>query len=715
MKGTSVAPEEQSPISWIRLFRWARQALAGLFGPFFLITFIGLASAWMVQYNLQIVTNLIGSAGAGGGAAAEAPATQPDAAESGEAGAAATGKAAGDGGGFSFIEAIVPDDIVPSAILLAVTGVLVIALAFGNRVGTVWLNTLMLRKLQLRVHDKLLRLGPSYHRQHDMGEKQTIVTMYSQNAQPMLRDVLAFPIVRLGSLASALLLLFHNLNKLRTEGQGSMVYAVLAVLLIVLPIGGWYLSGRLRKASRVVRDKQAMISSTLVDSLTAPQEVQIMDAGGRRSATFAAKLKELAMAQVQAALRNEMSVQFQAAVPELLRIGLVLWAVFVFGRDNPGAAVQSIVGIYFFVPLVVQPIQEIIQFYSMLNASWPNIEKVGLTLEESEQVKDTGKKTVADIESFDVVVKDVTFAPQPDLTVLENLDFSFPKDKITALVGEAGSGKSTILQMVARLFDPNEGQVLLGGTDIKELKLSSLRSVIGTVSQFPLFIEADVRQNLRLAEPDATDAQMEAACRTADVWPTLEKLAPSDPLSVHVPRVAGAGLSGGERRRLAIARAILTDPKILLLDEPSTGIDALSVRKIADELRKTSEGRTVLLVDHDMDLVEALADVVCCLEGGRISDVGTPKELTSRPSLFGRLLAARRTYGGGKDEIEIDGTVPVRRVDVSQAGKEGAAKAGAAKAGAAKGGEAPPQPPGEGPSPDRPLKAGKGMAQLVED
>jgi ABC-type multidrug transport system fused ATPase/permease subunit len=213
--------------------------------------------------------------------------------------------------------------------------------------------------------------------------------------------------------------------------------------------------------------------------------------------------------------------------------------------------------------------------------------------------------------------------------------------------------------MVARLFDPTVGRVTIGGTDVRDFKIAQLRAMSATVSQFPLFIEASVRENLRLGRADATDADMKHACMEADVWEALARISPGDPLAALVPRLAGkAGLAGGERRRLSIARTLLTDAPILLLDEPSTGIDALSVSKIIGVLRSRPD-RTILIIDHDMDLIRAVADVVCCLENGKFVDVGSPEEMLQRPTLFKSLLDLRRAYASGGD-LEVTGTVPVR-------------------------------------------------------
>ena len=667
MKGPIAPPVAQSPLSLRKLFRWSTQAISGIAGPFYLITFLTLLTNLVALYNAQLITNFIAQVQRGG-----------------------TKKASE---GFSLIDAILPNDIGATAILFAITALLLIGLGFANRVGTVWINTLMLRGLQLRLHDKLMRLGPNYHGRHDMGENQAVIMQYSQQAQGTLRDALASPVVRSVSLISAIWLLFYNLSQL--EGQDNVVYSILAVLLIVLPVGGWWLSNRIRAANLLLREQQSAVANTLVDSLTAPQEIQLMNAGPLRAQTFAARLKMQAEVQLRAAIQNETSNQFQAAVPALLQVGLILWAVFAVGGT---AAVQAAVAIYLFVPRVTQPIQEAITFYTGINNAWPAIEKIGSLLEEPLEVEDTGKRTTADLRSHDIALENLTYQPIPDRKIIDNVSFRFAEGKITALVGLSGSGKSTILKLISRLFDPNAGRVTIGGTDIREMQLPALRSSMASVSQFPLFIEADVRENMRLGAPGATDTAMEAACRAADIWPALERVSPSDPLGAPVPRMAGkAGLSGGERRRLAIARALLTEPRILLLDEPAAGIDVLSVTKIADELRRVAPGRTILLVEHNIPLISSVADIVCCVEDGRITDVGTPAELSARPTLFKRLMDTQLAYG---DQVEYDvkAAVPVRPIEVPAAphgavkgpppgGMGRAAQAGAQKglAGAPKG------------------------------
>lgn len=636
------------PISAANLVRWARRAISGNVGPFAIATSLSLLVLLLTQYSVQLAATLINRLGQGGGKASPPP----------------------EGPVGRFMAAIVPDDIRTVAVLFAIVGLATIVLAFLNGAANAWSNSLMLKRLQQDLHDKLLQLGPNYHSRHDLGENSAMVTQFASMAQPMLRDVIGFPFVRGVALVSAIMFLLYNLNQLSAGGGAatdSRVFnAVLVAVVILLPVGGWWMSRRLPAAFGAVRDKQTALNNALVDSLSAPQEIQVLNAAKRRSAAFGMRLTELVQAQVRAAVRSELNNQFQTAIPKLLQTALLIYAVFYLvstGNEEVGV----ILAIYQFVPSVVDPIQQLIRFFSALNTAWPQIEKVGRTLDEPVEVQDTGRKHTDQLGSYALALKNVRYAPQPERVIIDDVSFEFPENKVTSIVGRSGSGKTTILRLVARLSDPNQGRIEVGGTDIRHLRLSALRSLIGTVSQFPLFIEADVRENLALAAPSATDAEMEAALRVTGLWPILQHHSPSDPLALAVPRTAGkSGLSGGERRLLAISRALLVNPRILLLDEPSTGIDAMTLGKIVNAIREARAGRTVLLVDHDMDLVGSVSDQICCIEEGRFTDIGTPAELMARPSLFARLSDAKRMYTD-QAEYEVQGSVPVRPAELPAA------------------------------------------------
>ena len=207
-----------------------------------------------------------------------------------------------------------------------------------------------------------------------------------------------------------------------------------------------------------------------------------------------------------------------------------------------------------------------------------------------------------------------------------------------------GTGKSTVLNLVARLRRPQTGSILIGDKGLGQIKQASLRGNVVKVSQFPLLISDTVRENFRLAKADASDAEIEAVSRRTGLWDVLVKETPTgeDPLSYMVSRQEGVGLSGGQRRILAVTRALLLEPTVLLLDEPTTGIDPIGRQEIYDTLAKACAGLTVIVVDQDINFVTHFARQVCCLENGKFVDVGSPDELMQRPSLFRRLSEASR-------------------------------------------------------------------------
>jgi ATP-binding cassette subfamily B protein len=233
--------------------------------------------------------------------------------------------------------------------------------------------------------------------------------------------------------------------------------------------------------------------------------------------------------------------------------------------------------------------------------------------------------------------------------VLDGLSHAFAPGRISAIVGLAGSGKSSILGLINALRAPTDGSVRIGGVATTAIDPAVLRQQVVTVSQFPLFVTDTARANFQLVKDDATDAEIEAVCRQTGLWAVLTRQGTTNPLDVMLSRTAGQGLSGGERRLFAITRALLRQPRILLLDEPTTGIDKLGVQALAERLPALLAGLTVIIVEHDMRFVEHVAADICCLEDGRFTAVGSAAALSAYPSLFQRLKTAQETLSTTSD------------------------------------------------------------------
>ena len=224
---------------------------------------------------------------------------------------------------------------------------------------------------------------------------------------------------------------------------------------------------------------------------------------------------------------------------------------------------------------------------------------------------------------------------------LRDVTLTVRPGQLAAVVGPSGAGKTTLSYLVPRLYDVDRGRVRIDGTDVRELTLSSLAEVIGMVTQETYLFHATVRDNLRYADEDATDEQLRAAARAANIDERIMSF-PDGYDTVVGER--GFRLSGGERQRLAIARVILKDPRVLILDEATSALDTTSERLVQEALEQVMVGRTTIAIAHRLSTILA-ADVIFAVDGGRLVEQGTHDELLGRGGLYARLY--REQFGGG--------------------------------------------------------------------
>jgi ATP-binding cassette, subfamily B, bacterial len=224
----------------------------------------------------------------------------------------------------------------------------------------------------------------------------------------------------------------------------------------------------------------------------------------------------------------------------------------------------------------------------------------------------------------EVVVRDVTFRYDPDgPPTLADVSFTASPGSRVAIVGETGSGKTTLGYLVARLYDVSSGSVSIDGVDVRDLSFASLRELVGVVSQDTYLFHGSVRENLRFARPDASDEELADAARAARIHDHLASL-PEGYDTVVGER--GYRFSGGEKQRIAIARAVLRDPPVLVLDEATSALDVETERAVSDALERLGEGRTTIAIAHRLSTVRD-ADLIIVLDRGRVVESGTHEEL----------------------------------------------------------------------------------------
>ena len=630
LRPASIMPDAgPAKVPYGKLFRWGWYVVSVAFGWFVVNTILSVFVQVLTQYNVQVLATVVSGLTGSSQSGSDVP-------------AGAVSKSPG------FLSGLLPTSIQTAAILFAVLAVVTILLGLLDRLLSTWTDNKMQGRLQQRLHDRLIALGPSYHQKHDLGETMLIVTRFSTGAQLLLRDLISSPVVRSISLVTALVFLANNMG---TVGDAPFwIQGVLLAGLFVLPLGGWGLSRKVRRAFERVRDSETALANEFSNSASLPLEVQLMGAEKQRSEAFGARVRAHIRNKVAAALRNEVATQFQATTPVVLQTVFLIYGVFFALKSGNPHAPGAILAIYYFVPKAVSPLQEMIQFIMGLNSAWPQVEKVVEILDTEPEVKERPGAIDLSPEDQTVALENLTFSYVPNgQRVLDGLSYTFEAGKVTSIVAKAGGGKSTVLNLVARIRDPQAGCVRIGGKDIRDVTFASKRRQIAKVSQFPLFVADTIRVNLKLASADASDAELEAVCRRTGLWEVLGKAAGpgKQPLDYRLPRASSEGLSGGQRRLLAVTRSLLVRPAVLLLDEPTTGIDAIGRAMLAKVLRDACKGLTVLLVDHDMEFVAHVADSICCLENGKFVDIGSPQELSTRPSLFRSLLQASKQSSSG--------------------------------------------------------------------
>ncbi len=235
-----------------------------------------------------------------------------------------------------------------------------------------------------------------------------------------------------------------------------------------------------------------------------------------------------------------------------------------------------------------------------------------------------------------VTFEDVSFRypARPEAQVLSHVTLALSPGEVVALVGSSGSGKSTIAALLARLYDPESGRVLLDGRDLKELDPNWLRQQVGAVAQEPLLFSRSIADNIRYARPEATDAEVEQAARTANAFDFVTGFPEGFATKVGE---RGVQLSGGQKQRIAIARAVLKDPRILVLDEATSALDAESEHLVQDALDRLMKGRTTLVIAHRLSTVVD-ADRVVVLDHGKIVQQGNHRSLLAEEGLYKRLV-----------------------------------------------------------------------------
>lgn len=479
-----------------------------------------------------------------------------------------------------------------------------------------------------RVRDALfahaLRLDATYHDRVGPGELLSRASSDSQHIARMM-DAIG-----------------HTIGYVLTVVAVAVVMLVLdwrlaLVILIPLPfvsVGAWLYSRRYDIGTRRLQESWGAASTLVEETVSGIRVVKGLGAGDALSARFGRRSDEIFRRAMDLARLDAIFIPVLEMLP-LIGIATVLW---LGGRSVIAGdlSVGSFVAFNAYVVMLVWPLRVLGQRVTTVQKALAASGRILEVLEAEPRLREA--RHPAELERplrGDVRLDSVRFGHDGDRAVLDGLDLHVAPGESLALVGATGSGKSTVAGLLARLYDPEDGRVLLDGHDLRELRLSDVRGAVALVFEETFLFSESVRENIRVGRPDANDTDVRRAAELAGAAEFIGEL-PDGYETVLGER--GFSLSGGQRQRIAIARAILADPAVLVLDDATSAVDATKEHEIRAALSEVMHGRTTLVIAHRPATI-ALADRVAVLEGGRIVDEGTHSELLRRSERYRALFA----------------------------------------------------------------------------
>jgi ATP-binding cassette subfamily B protein len=479
-----------------------------------------------------------------------------------------------------------------------------------------------------RVRDALfahaLRLDAAYHDRVGPGELLSRASSDSQHVARMM-DAIGHTIGYVVTVIAVAIVML------------ALDWQLALVVLIPVPLvtlAGWRYSRRYELGTRRLQAAWADASTLVEESVSGIRVVKGLGAGDALSGRFRRRSDEVLRRALDLARLDAVFNPFLEMLP-LLGIAAVLW---LGGRRVMAGDLStgSFVAFNAYVVMLVWPLRVLGQRVTTLQKALAASGRITEVLEAEPRLREPRHpQELEQPARGDVRLEGVRFGHEGDHAVLDGLDLHVPPGESLALVGATGSGKSTVAGLLARLYDPEDGRVLLDGHDLRDLRLADVRRAVALVFEETFLFSESVRENIRVGRPEADNSAVQRAAELAGAAEFIANL-PDGFDTVLGER--GFSLSGGQRQRIAIARAILADPAVLVLDDATSAVDATKEHEIRAALAEVMRGRTTLVIAHRPATI-ALADRVAVLEGGRIVEQGTHEELLGRSPRYRTLLA----------------------------------------------------------------------------
>jgi ABC-type multidrug transport system fused ATPase/permease subunit len=502
---------------------------------------------------------------------------------------------------------------------IVVVGVLKAAFMVGRRIISGRQALGIEKDMREGLYAHLLRLSFGFYDRHQTGQLMSRATIDLQSVRFFLGFGLIFFFQHVLTIVSVTVVLFVV--------EWRLALIVLAITPVVVAVAYRY-SHVAHPVLRDVQQRLGEVATVAEESIVGVHVVKAFAQEERRQEEFERASGGVFAETVRAFRQRALYVPLLSFLPLLAQAAVLLAA----GRMVVSGSLT--LGQFFLfnllLAMLIVPLRSLGMWIGQAQRATASGERIFEVMDEPEGVEDRPGATALPTGPGGISFERVSFGYVPDRPVLENVDLELAPGRTVALIGHTGSGKTTLAALVPRFYDASEGRLLVDGVDVRDVTRRSLRREIGVISQDPFLFSATVRENIAFGVLDATDEQVEQAARAAQAHEFVEQL-PQGYETVIGER--GITLSGGQRQRLAIARALVIDPRILILDDATASVDATTEAEIRAGLTEAMRDRTTIIIAHRLSTI-ALADEVVVLDHGRIAARGTHAELLATNAVY---------------------------------------------------------------------------------